>query len=377
MGKNKKRPKGKLWSTIIQLAIGLIIGIAGGIYLVEKFDRGELAPAQLAAFALLIFIAFFININIHEFGHYIFGKTLGYRLLSYRISIFSWNNENSKMTFSIIRNKGYGGLCAMLPPEQRLPNYQYALFFAGGLILNLHIGVLFMLLPLILSLPTLLANLATITGATALLLALLNFTPFSSGNNPTDGKILWSLFFKKPFARKLMEQHELVSQLSAGIRPRDIKMPQPPSGDNLELIDLALVLYLYFKAVDTPSPDEEISSLAGVLESNLAAFPAHILPPIYYELCYVNCIMNNPEKARDCYHKAGKILQADKDINGLRVKAYYEYFVNNNPQAAFSLCQQGLSVADKFPIKGQGVMEKELLLLLLNRQDNLLTQQSI
>ncbi len=57
MDKKNKKPKGKKWSTIIQLAIGLLIGIVGGVYLIEKFESGELAPAQLPAFALLIFIA--------------------------------------------------------------------------------------------------------------------------------------------------------------------------------------------------------------------------------------------------------------------------------------------------------------------------------
>ncbi len=358
--KNKKK-----CNTAIQLSIGVLTGIIGSVYLIGKFETGELTPALILVYIVLIFIAVFININIHEFGHYIFGKALGYRLLFYRISIFAWNNENSKMKFSLIRNRGYSGLCGMLAPERRLASYKHALYIAGGLILNLLTGILFILVPSILSIHYMLANFFTITGVTALLLALLNFIPYISENMPTDGKLLWGLILKKPFAGKLMEFNELNTQLAVGVRPRDIKLSQPPSGDDLDYIDLMLVLYSYFKAIDTPAP-EKVSNLAGIMERNLDILPAYILPGFYYELCYVSCIHDNPEKAGDYYLKSGKVLQRDKDINGMRVKAYYEYYINKNAGAALKLCEQGLSAAGEFPLKGQGEMEKDLLLMLLS-----------
>ena len=71
--------------------------------------------------------------------------------------------------------------------------------------------------------------------------------------------------------------------------------------------------------------------------------------------------MSNEDKAKAYYLKGGKILQGDKDIIGLRVKAYYKYYINKNIESASTLCESALLVADKFPIKGQGLMERDLV----------------
>lgn len=84
-------------------------------------------------------------INIHEFGHFVYGKLYGYKLLTYQIGFFSWSKENDKIKFSIIRNKGYSGLCSMIPPEKELPNYKDVLFYAGGIIFNVIIGAIFII----------------------------------------------------------------------------------------------------------------------------------------------------------------------------------------------------------------------------------------
>ena len=356
---NKQRNlKSIPWGVILRVAIGALIGGAGGIFIGIRLVQGQLTLLDLLVYALAILLAVFININIHEFGHYIFGKALGYRLLSYRIAFLAWNNESSRMKFSLMWNKGYGGLCAMLPP-QGLPDSKHAWFYGGGLILNSVTGILFILMPLLIPGHSMLQGLSITTGVVALFLAILNFAPFISANNPTDGKILWSLMLKHSFADKLMEYNRLASQLAAGMRPRDIQV-SPMAVNNPGLLDLMGVLYAYFHALDSGNHDEA-GQLADILEKNLARFPVHMLPAIYYELCYTNCIKNNLKQASEYYQKAKKVLQRDRDVNGFRVKAYYEYYVTKNHGMALTLCQQGLAVAAKFAIPGQAQMEADLL----------------
>ena len=97
---------------------------------------------------------------------------------------------------------------------------------------------------------------------------------------------------------------------------------------------------------------------------------ASLLPSIesfYYELCYNSCINNDQEKAKKYYKKSGKVLQKDKDVNGLRVKAYYEYYIKKNDKKAAKYCDKALAVVDKYPLKGQALMEKDLIKDLKNK----------
>ncbi len=359
---SKKKKRSKHLTIVIQLVIGGAFGFFAGIYLVKRLFANELSIIDLVQIVVFLYLSIFVNINIHELGHFFFGRLFGYSLISYRISMFTWNNENGRMRFKILKNKGYGGLCAMLPPKQELPSFKSCLFYAGGIIFNAAFGVV--LLALVLLMPKLhssLSSFMTITGGLSLILGLINFLPFVSENNPTDGKIIWSLILKKPFAKKLIEMNKMISQLSAGIRPRELSIAIDADMENPQLLDVMTEVYQYFKSLDSFNIDEVICH-AELLEKNLDAFPHHTRHSIYYELCYVSCITGNKEKAMLYYERAGKLLQGDKDINGLRVKAYYEYYILNNTKAALKLCENALAVADRYPIKGQGLMEKDLVL---------------
>jgi tetratricopeptide (TPR) repeat protein len=355
-GTNKKQQKP--WVLIAFYLVLFILGIAGGIFVGPIPNLGELSLPRLLLLVVYFFAALFININIHEFGHYIFGRLFGYKLISYRISVLSWNNENSKMKFSIMRNKGYSGLCAMIPPEQELSNFKHGLYIAGGFLLNVLTGSLFLAAASMLSGPP--RDIMFVTGILAIILATINFLPIISANNHSDGKILWGLILKKPSAHKLIETIKVGTQLSAGTRPRDLQITPPEVPSNPQVVDLMPVLCMYFKALDENNL-EDIFHYAGLLEDNIEYFPSPILPGIYNELCHTGCIANDETKARKYYQKAGKILQADKDTNGLRVKAYYEYYINANPESALKYIEEALAVVDKFPIKGQGLMEADLV----------------
>ena len=90
---------------------------------------------------------------------------------------------------------------------------------------------------------------------------------------------------------------------------------------------------------------------ARILEENIALYPSYSLPGIYYEICFTACISGDEEKAREYYQKVRKTLEKDRDINGFRVKAYYEYYVNKDREKALAYAQSGLAVKDKYPLK--------------------------
>ena len=354
-----------LWPVILQVIVGACLGAAGGMNIIGKLFSGQWSLTQVVLFFLGIILALFVQINVHEFGHFLFGKLAGYRLISYRIGFLAWNYENGRMKFSVMRNKGYSGLCAMVPPEHDLPNHKYGLYYAGGLMANVFFSTV--LLAMAFWYPGLSPEGTTLLiswAAIGFALALINVLPFTSQNTPTDGKILWSMLLNKPFARQLMDVQKMMTEMSAGVRPRDVQIPVLTDTNDIAGLELFTLIYLYYSALD--SDNRELTLYyAALIEQNLERIPHHLLPAFYYELCFVGCITGDRDKARLYSNKAGKILQNDKDVNGLRVKAYYEYYVNDNVVLARKLGARALSVADKFPLKGQAAMERELVERLL------------
>jgi hypothetical protein len=356
-------------SIIIQLVVGSIIGGAigffGAFYGFDRLFENNFTFIDVLLFLAFIFIGGFIQINIHEFGHFIFGKVSGYSLISYRIGAFAWNNENGKMKFSIIKNKGYDGLCAMIPPEQALPVYKEILYYSGGILLNLLSGIIFIVISAVIPDIGAAASLFLIAlGSVGIIFGLVNFIPFMSLNNPSDGKIIWSKALKNPFSEQLVKINKMSSQLSAGVRPGDMDLPAISNIEDPQPFDLTIMLFSYFKALDNDNKDD-MQYYIGLLEENQNLFPHVALPSLMYELCYMACIAGDESRARAYFEKGGKILQKDKDINGLRVKAYYAYNINRDLLAAEALCKEALAVADKYPIKGQGLLEESLVKKLL------------
>ncbi len=310
---------------------------------------------------IFLIFALVTSINIHEFGHLVFGKILGFCLISYSIGPFLWINENGKMRFSVRKNKGYGGQCSMMPPEQNLSDYQYGLYYAGGIIFNMlsacTLAILYMFMPN----ASRMTELFFVNAMSFwMILALLNLLPLILGSSPTDGKLIRCLMFNEPYAEKLKSVNSISTALSSGYSPKNIPMTYMPDTEKPDTLDMMLLLYNYFKALDSCNNASAIS-YAGMIEKNLHAFPNNALPSIYYEMCFAGCISADEAKAKYYFNKAGKILRNDNAINAFRVRAYYEYYINNNSREALMNCENAFKVADKFPSKGQAMMEKGLV----------------
>lgn len=358
-----RRSKGKRIFKVIKILYFIFIGLMLGLIVLS----GGLSGLKLILIlALQVIVSAILVINIHEFGHFVFGMMYDYELMSYRIGFFSWSKENGKIKFKVIKNKGYSGLCAMIPKVETSVSKD-VLFYAGGILFNLITGLITIVLSVLYTENQYLIVFFNFFGVISIFLGFLNLLPIMSGNNPSDGKVIWSLILKKPFAKELLINKRLLLELAAGIRPSQIDIPTI-NNNEISGITLQQLFIAYFKALDTNNLAQMIE-YAKILEDNINLYPTIALPGLLYELCYLGCITNDLNKAKTYYNRSGSILLKDKDLNGCRVKAYYEYYVNNNLDEALELCKDGLEVADKFPIKGQALMEQDLiksLIVLIN-----------
>jgi len=352
----KKKSSFKIIGLVVLL--GTALGVLLAFLDVDLSFMDSIGFLDIPVVLLLFYVGVFLVINIHELGHLIFGKLLGYQFLMFRAGIFSIHKENGKLRFSIIRNVGYGGLCAMIPSEDS-DLRDFAFYSTGGIIFNLITGILFLFLPEILSVNTLLSVPLYGTGMVSILLALINAWPFFSMNQPTDGMMFISILKKNPLAERFYESVILSKKLMTGVRPRDLDLKEP----KLPLLDqheTSNVLYLYFMALDGGNI-ELARKYIHIIEENLSKVPPYALPAFYYEIIFFSLLTGDNEKAVRYYEKAGKILVKDKDINGMRIKAYYAYYVENDNKKALSLAEEGVSVMDKYPFRGQAVFEEDQL----------------
>ena len=355
--------KRRIFFVLAILTGGIALGVLLG-FLSDRYDMAftlfdKMGLLDIPVMFLIFFIGVFLLVNIHEFGHFILGKLMGYDLLMLRVGIFSIQKENGKMRFSIIRNIGYGGLCAMIPKkETSLRNY--AIYSAGGILFNMLFGVTILLAVPGLGLRDLFYIPVMATGAISIFFGILNAIPFKSVNQPTDGLVILSILKKTPMAERFYRNSTVSSQIMEGTRPKDLELSDLNRDDPMDLRDNILIFYHYFKEIDEGNL-ESAGCYLSLLLANLQEVPPFSLPAFYYELIFYSILTGDLEEAKRYYALAGKVLQKDLDINGQRVKAYYEYYVNHDGDEARELALRGLSVREKYPFPGHALMEGDLL----------------
>ncbi|MDY2734443.1 site-2 protease family protein [Intestinibacter sp.] len=343
--------------------ISIAAGILLGLVIVGIFIVLDIGPMEMIVFGLSIVISLFFIINIHEFGHYVFGKIAGYKLISFTIGPLCWKMENERFKFMILKPKDYGGFCAMIPPKEEIEQYRHTIYYMGGILFNFISAIIGILISFYID-----GNIQVFLIAfslTSFFTGVLNALPIMSGNNPSDGMIVWSIILKKPFANDLLKLNRLSAQVSHGVRPKDIEVEFDSEGE-MNFTKVYFLFYSYFKALDSKNYSE-VDYYIGLLEKNIDKIPEPMLPGIYYEICFNYSIKEDKVNSEKNYKNAGNVLQKDMDLNGLRVKSYYEYYTNKNTQKALEYANEALKVADKFPLKGQAIMEKELVKELIDK----------
>lgn len=90
---------------------------------------------DIAAGAVVLIWAYYLQVIIHECGHLVFGLISGYKFVSIRVSRFTLIRDNGKFRMKRFFVEGTGGQCLMDPPgmEEGTP---YILYNLGGVLFN-------------------------------------------------------------------------------------------------------------------------------------------------------------------------------------------------------------------------------------------------
>ena len=200
------------------------------------------------------------------------------------------------------------------------------------------------------------------------LLAIMNFIPIKSIGIATDGNIFWSILRNEPSGEIYLKILGVTNKLRGGVSFKDLDLNVDiKSSEKVDMATIQIVLYEYFKALDLENI-EEVKNKIKFLEDHIHIIPEYSRPGFYNEfIYYYSAIELKEEKAKKYFTKTKKLLLNDKDINGRRTLASYKLFIENDYEEAKICCFDGLSVKDRFPFKGQALLEEKLIMRMLDK----------
>lgn len=198
-----KRGKNRKWLQQLQgLGVGAIVGIcfAATLFAVpelREFIKGDMSEQGMFVFmaywmaALLILIlAVFLQIIIHEAGHLICGLATGYRVVSFRVANIILVRHDSGWQFGRFSVAGTGGQCLMEPAiddakdAHRMP---YAWYLAGGVIANVAMAAASIIVLCLHIMGVVGSCLLAMLALSGIYLAITNGIPMKIGGVANDG----------------------------------------------------------------------------------------------------------------------------------------------------------------------------------------------
>ncbi len=227
----KKKEKKKVsWQGIVVMALFMLVGGVCGFLIAEQVDTsmGEGKSFFEVFLTILISIvglyaAFMINTILHEAGHLIFGLASGYKFSSFRIMSFMWVKEEGKLRFRRLSIAGTGGQCLMIPPELDADGmFPVMLYNLGGPVMNLILGVLFLVLYLIPGVSGAASAVLLVASVTGFVFAIINGVPMRLGGVDNDGYNAFSLGKNREAIRAFWLQMKMNGQIADGIRLKDM-----------------------------------------------------------------------------------------------------------------------------------------------------------
>ena len=333
--------------------VGGVIGFTMGDVLSAEFQV-TWSYVDIVITVVLFFIVYFLLVTIHEFGHFVMGKVLNYELLMYRVSFLAVKKENGKMRVHIEKNKGYSGLCAMLPDPTADPlAKRHIWYYSGGILFNLLSGLI--ALPFALATDGYLQLFLILFIALSVLLACINLFPFKTKEQlVTDGAYIFGLLWPNEETKAIFATTKFAVALRGGVRPRELSVQVEGASEHP-----TLMIYAYYQALDQFDFEAMKESMDSIL-TNINQYPEVFKMAIYYEVVTYGILTNDHRTINRYISEVNKNVCKDQDLNGRRVQAYLAYWQDDIP-AARKYIEAARQVEHFFPLPGQAKMEVQLL----------------
>ncbi len=372
MSYKRKAKIQKIIFLITFLVCCMFVGVIGGSYIAafKKHKGVDFSLFQVILYLVLIivvsYVAYFINICVHEIGHMVFGLLTGYRFSSIRFGKIMILKSEGKLKIKTYSIAGTGGQVIMLTPEGDRSNFPVFLYNVGGPFVNLIICIACLIGYVLLE------NKLSILAIVLLISALMSFTTFITNALPlsemgTDGANAMLLHKNEDARVAFYNSMEIAYYLSNNVPVKDIPeqlfhFERETKMDNPLVTAQAISQFSYYVMNQRFEEAKEFGNY--ILEKALSINIIHELL-IYSELLYILvAIEDNMDYAKEFYEKHKKEMQRVRGQLSVQ-RALYAYYslCEINEEKANNCLKMFESIGKRYPYPQDFAIEKELLAL--------------
>jgi len=326
--------KKKINLTYLPIVIGIVFGI-GTFFFINKIGLINLffdSSFKIGAYLFELYLAIFLQVVVHEFGHLTFGLLTRYKFLSYRVLNFMIIRRNKKFSIKKMSLTGTSGQCLMAPPDFKNGKMPFILYNLGGVIFNLIFSIFGLYLYLFCDF-IYLKSFGIIMAIVGLFYALINGVPLGLSVN-NDGYNVLLLLKNKEAVYAFWLQMKINEALLLGTRLKDMNKNwfKIKSSDlNNSMINTIKVYYCN-RLLDEMKFEKAYYEMDKLLESGQKIVDIHrnllILDCIYCEI-----VLKNDDKYLKLYHDnlLQRFITSMKNYPSiLRVNYAYSLLIEKN-----------------------------------------------
>jgi hypothetical protein len=367
--------KSSLVATAILMIVGGVIGYAAsrfGSALLPMSALGKQSPLDLVVIFLMLPIAFFMAIVVHELGHLVGALANGFRFRVLTLGPWSILSTNSgfkhRLSWSVMSM--LGGQQISAPPLTGATDRQYIIYLLGGGVANIVTGSVVLALVYTLTMPLWLTFFGLFFALLSLLLGPINLFPMMMTTGvSTDGYHIRSLRRGGAAARQFRAMFQFLSDVYGGVRPRDWK---PDMVETLAHTDatgyermLGQVVSMQY-AMDKGNwleMDKPVENIVAGYET----IPQAIRPHFAVELAYYFAVYKGDAKTARRY--ANDLVRDAYLISASALHRGWAaaHFAEGDYDKAEREIEKGLAVINDATTELDRLMEQELLINLRGR----------
>ena len=354
--------------------VAAAVGAGSMILYLSTRDLLGIEPPGWIAAILVFAAALIVSITIHEIGHLIAGKAVGFKFYMLTVGPFKIQRKGDRLSTGINKHLNIGGgLTLMLPKTEQYEDSHMFWFILGGPTANFFFTLITLaaVLTLVMISSELAGSLAAYivytTAFISLLLGLTALLPANSDLFESDGTQLLDL--KRGGDKAVIKQKLMALSVSIwnGMRPRDIDKKKLDSllemtGGKTDSSALAARLISAIYHLDSGQINEAevvIDAIVTCLEKDRNVI---LEGTVYSEKAFIAAAYRkDAETAQSFLKKAKKGFTEDQTI--ARAEAAL-LILNENIDEAKNRAKDGLAAADESIDKGSAVFEKEMLNIL-------------
>lgn len=352
----------KIKKLLTTLLIFLILFFSIYLFLNNFYYIKDPSIFSILSMYFSIILCIYLNVFIHEAGHFILGKLSGYRLIMFRLGPFAFLKTNDSYSLKRYKIKGTMGQCILYPPEESKDNC--LMYLLGGTIGNFFICLILFISSFFLY-GDIIRTCIFLCLFLSLSLGVLNIIPFTIGGIPNDGFNFFNIFKNKENSVYLKKQLRLFSFLA---EDNDFEHIPEEFITNYYDINNRNPLYLIFliQSASTLLYNGEFTKYKeffSLLINSHVVIPDLYIKEMKCELLFIEILtsMDNSKIDSLYYELSDHFKSFRSHLSKQRILYSYNLLYLNNKEEALLNLDCFNKICDTHPLRGEIYLERKLL----------------